>query len=126
MLWRVLQADWEVVYEPQALAHHEHRREQSAIFAQLAGHQRGLVAFLTKAAATARGRQRLEVMAFLIWRLLKPGVRLALRVAGRDPLPARALLLMWAGALGGGPTYWSLRRETYATAEANLTSTSAN
>ena len=112
MLWRVLRANYEVIYEPEAIAYHEHRREQHAIFAQLAGHQRGLVAFLTKAVATSRGRQRLEVLAFMLWRLLKPGVRLALRAAGRDPLPARALLLMWAGALAGGPTYLRLRRET--------------
>jgi GT2 family glycosyltransferase len=125
MLWRVLQADHDVVYEPEALAHHEHRRDQKAIYAQLAGHQRGLLAFLTKAAASARGRERLEVLAFLMWRLLKPGVRLAMRAAGRDPLPARALLLMWAGALTGGPTYYSLRRERRTTAEPSLVSASA-
>jgi hypothetical protein len=125
MLWRVLQANHEVVYEPDALAQHEHRRDQRGVFSQLAGHQRGLLAFLTKAAASARGRQRMEVLTFLAWRLLKPGVRLARRAAGRDPLPARALLLMWAGALMGGPAYFSLRRERRAMVEPNLVSASA-
>jgi len=110
MLWRVLQAGYHVVYEPEALAHHEHRKEESAVYAQLAGHQRGLVAFLTKSVVTARGRRRLSVLTFLLWRLLKPGVRLVRRAARRDPLPAAALLRMWVNAIMGPAAYLSARR----------------
>jgi glycosyltransferase involved in cell wall biosynthesis len=110
MLWRVLMSGNDVVYEPKALAHHEHRKEEAALYAQLAGHQRGLVAFLTKTAATVRGRERASVLSFLVWRLLKPGVRLARRAAGRDPLPARALWQMWGNALMGPAAYVAARR----------------
>jgi glycosyltransferase involved in cell wall biosynthesis len=110
MLWRLLQADYEVVYEPEALAYHEHRREPDAVVVQLAGHQRGLVAFLTKTAVNTGGRRRLGVLAFLLWRLLKPGVRLVRRIAGRDPLPARVLWRIWGNVLMGGPAYFSARK----------------
>jgi glycosyltransferase involved in cell wall biosynthesis len=109
MIWRLLQSGYKVVYEPEALAYHEHRREPDAVFAQLAGHQRGLVAFLAKAAVNTRGSHRLGVLAFLFWRLLKPGLRLARRIAGRDPLPARALWRMWGNTLIGGPAYFMSR-----------------
>jgi hypothetical protein len=105
MLWRILQAGYDVVYEPSALAYHEHRREWEEVLTQLAGHQRGLTAFLAKAVAQARGRQRFEVLAFFLWRLLKPGVRLTKGLVGRDPLPPLALLRMWGNALLGGPAY---------------------
>jgi GT2 family glycosyltransferase len=110
MLWRTLQAGYEVVYEPEALAYHEHRRDPDDIFRQLAGHQRGLLAFLAKAVAFARGRQRMSVLAFMCWRLLKPGVRLARRSVGRDPLPARALWRMWGSAIMGAPAYLTARQ----------------
>lgn len=110
ILWRVLQAGYDVVYEPEALAHHEHRKETDAVYAQLAGHQRGLVAFLTKTVGTARRGQRLSVLAFLLWRLVKPGVRLARRLARRDPLPAGALWRMWGNAIMGPTAYLSARR----------------
>jgi glycosyltransferase involved in cell wall biosynthesis len=95
LLWRMLEAEHDVVYEPAALAWHEHRRELSAVAEQIAGHQRALVAWLTKAAARTRGATRLSVVAFLAWRLAKPGVRLVRRAAGADPLPARWLWRMW-------------------------------
>jgi GT2 family glycosyltransferase len=110
MLWRVLQAGYDVVYEPAALAHHEHRREMSALYAQLAGHQRGLVAFLAKTAASVRGQERASVFSFLLWRMIKPAVRLAQRAAGRDPLPAAALWKMWANAIMGPAAYLTARR----------------
>lgn len=110
MLWRVLKSDYDVVYEPEALAYHEHRKEETAVYAQIAGHQRGLLAFLAKTAATARGRERASVLTFLIWRLLKPGLRLARRAAGRDPLPAQALWRMWGNAIMGPAAYLKARR----------------
>ncbi|HJR62294.1 MAG TPA: hypothetical protein VJ803_01235, partial [Gemmatimonadaceae bacterium] len=60
---------------------------------------------LTKALARARGRHRLQVLAFLGWRLAKPGVRLAQRAVGRDPLPAPALLRLWWGCWRGLGAY---------------------
>lgn len=110
MLWRLLGAGWEIVYEPAALAWHEHRREPDAAFDQIVGHQRALVAFLVKHAVAADGREKLPVLAFLAWRLLKPGLRLARRAAGRDPLPAPVLLRMWWSCWRGLVAYRQARR----------------
>ncbi len=110
MLWRMIDAGYQVAYEPAALAWHEHRREMEELTIQLAGHQRALVAFLTKTAAQARGRSRFSVLAFLGWRLIKPGARLARRLFGRDPLPARILFAMWRDAWRGPAAYRSARR----------------
>ena len=101
LFWRALQAGYELVYEPAVLARHEHRRELADVARQLAGHQRAVIAFLLKSAATGTGRQRASVLIFLAWRLLKPGVRLVRRMAGRDPLPAGILWRMAVAAVGG-------------------------
>ncbi|HVE78776.1 MAG TPA: glycosyltransferase [Gemmatimonadaceae bacterium] len=101
MLWRLLVAGYEVVYEPAVRARHEHRRTRADAARQIVGHQRALVAFLVKAAAQAPARSRWAIVAFLGWRLAKPGVRLVRRLAGRDPLDAATLARMWAECLGG-------------------------
>ncbi|MFN2433314.1 MAG: glycosyltransferase family 2 protein [Gemmatimonadota bacterium] len=103
VLWRVLAAGSDVVYEPAALAWHEHRQDLDSMFDQLAGHQRALTAMLLKNAL--HGPRRASLLAFLGWRLLKPGVRLALRALGRDPLPARALVRMWGSCWRGLGSY---------------------
>lgn len=111
MMWRMLQAGHALVYEPDALAWHEHRHAVSDAVAQIAGHQRALVAFLVKSIHQASGgRTRAEVFAFLCWRLLKPGARLARRLTGHDPLPASALLRVWRECWAGLAAYGSARR----------------
>ncbi|HEX7089584.1 MAG TPA: glycosyltransferase [Longimicrobiales bacterium] len=110
IIWRMLRAGHELVYEPDALAWHEHRESISSAVEQIAGHQRALLAFLTKSTRQASGRTRAELLAFLCWRLLKPGVRLAARGIGRDPLPARALLRVWAECWAGLAAYGRARR----------------
>jgi glycosyltransferase involved in cell wall biosynthesis len=110
-LWRVLESGSDVVYEPAALAFHEHRRDLAAAFIQIAGHQRALVALLVKSLARARGRRRLGLLVFLAWRLVKPAVRLARRIAGRDPLPAPLLLRMLRDCWRGLWAYPAARRE---------------
>ncbi len=102
-LWRVLQAGHDVVYEPSAYARHEHRRDMENVRRQIVGHQRALVALLVKSLLGPGKRGRLGVLAFLGWRLVKPAVRVARRLGGRDPLPVPVLLRMlvhcWAGLL---------------------------
>lgn len=111
MMWRVLDAGYGLVYEPGVVARHEHRPEMSAVGEQLAGHQRALIALLTKVIRATRGRRRWEAVAFLGWRLAKPGVRLLRRAAGRDPLPAPLLLRMWGESWRGLIAYPQARRE---------------
>jgi GT2 family glycosyltransferase len=99
--WRALSAGHELMYEPAALAFHEHRRDAKAMADQLIGHQRALIAFLCKSAVHGFGKQQAAILAFLAWRLAKPGHRLVRRMFGRDPLPAAVLARMWAGAIQG-------------------------
>jgi len=101
MFWRMLDAGYNLEYQPSALVRHEHRSQMSAMAEQLADHQRALAAFLVKSVAQASGKRRIGVLVFLLWRLIKPGIRLLKRAAGQDPLPARILLAMWAAAWGG-------------------------
>ncbi|MFQ5668595.1 MAG: glycosyltransferase family 2 protein [Candidatus Binatia bacterium] len=110
MVWRMLEAGAEVVYEPAARVRHEHRRDLGAIFDQIVGHQRALIALVSKAAVRSRGARRLPVLAFLCWRLVKPGVRLLRRAAGRDPLPAAVLLRVWWHCWRGLGAYSAARR----------------
>ncbi len=109
-LWRVLQAGHEVVYEPTALAWHEHRANAAAVSEQIVGHQRALVAFLVKHLRRARGRERVSLLGFLAWRLVKPGVRLVRRAVRRDPLPAAVLWRMWGACWRGLTAYGAAER----------------
>lgn len=95
ILWRCLEAGFDVVYEPTVRARHEHRPEARDAIIQIAGHNRALIAVLTKATLRASGPSRVRVLVFLAWRLVKPGARLVRRAFGRDPLPAAALLRLW-------------------------------
>jgi GT2 family glycosyltransferase len=91
MLWRMLEAGHQVVYEPRVRARHEHREDRRGAEQQILGHGRATVATLTKFVAVAPWHRKPPAVAFLAWRLVKPGVRLARRLVGRDPLPARLL-----------------------------------
>jgi GT2 family glycosyltransferase len=110
LLWRALVAGHTVVYEPAALARHEHRAEADGAYAQVVGHQRALLAFLSKHLVHADGGARGPLAGYLAWRLLKPGVRLARRAAGRDPLPAPVLARMWWNCWAGLAAYPRARR----------------
>lgn len=92
ILWRVLEAGHEIVYEPRVAARHEHRRERAAAEWQILEHNRALVATLTKQLAASGWRWKAQILAFLAWRLVKPFKRMLDAVLGRDPLP---LPLLW-------------------------------
>jgi GT2 family glycosyltransferase len=110
IVWRALVAGYETLYLPEAVVLHEHRREMEAVCDQIVGHQRALVAFLVKTSRRARGGQRVSVIAFLLWRLVKPGIRLALRATRGDPLTATVLLRMWWNCWRGIGAYGVARR----------------
>jgi GT2 family glycosyltransferase len=111
IIWRTLDAGYEVVYEPTIRARHEHRREIEAAINQILGHRRAEIAFLVKSAGVAQGARQLIILAFLIWRLAKPGLRLTRRaLLGRDPLPAQALLRLWWSCWQGLVIYPATKR----------------
>jgi len=91
-------------------ARHEHRREVEDSVNQILDHHRSLIAMLSKAAVSPCRTGRIGVLAFLAWRLMKPGVRLLSRLAGRDPLPAWALVRMWGNCWRGLGSYVAARR----------------
>jgi len=103
MLWRMLEAGHQVVYEPRVRAWHEHRADRRGAEQQILGHGRATVATLTKFVAVAPWRRKPPAAAFLAWRLAKPVVRLVRRLFGRDPLPASLLARLvvdcWRGLL---------------------------
>jgi GT2 family glycosyltransferase len=110
LIWRLLEAGYAVRYEPAVRARHEHRRTIDAVVEQIAAHHRGLVTWLSKAVVTSKPRHRPGAVLFLAWRLCKPGLRLLLRVAGRDPLPAWAIRRVWAQCWAGVASYPAARR----------------
>jgi GT2 family glycosyltransferase len=110
MLWRVLDAGYEVIYDPSVQARHEHRKELETSIRQIIDHNRSLIAMLTKSVLSTRRERRAAVLAFLAWRLVKPGVRFLARIAGHDPLPSRVLVRMWAECLRGLGSYPAARR----------------
>lgn len=120
LLWRALESGWRVEYEPEAVAWHEHRRELGAAYDQIIGHQRAMLAFLSKHVSRASFRTMPLLLVYLSWRLLKPGVRLVRRSLGLDPLPPLVLLRMWGNCFVGLSAYpvarWIARsrRERYA------------
>lgn len=110
LLWRALESGWRVDYEPEAVAWHEHRHEIDAAYDQIIGHQRAMLAFLSKHLSRASLRTAMPLLMYLGWRLLKPGVRLVRRGLGRDPLPPTVLLRMWGNCVLGLSAYRLARR----------------
>jgi hypothetical protein len=84
------------------------------------GHQRALLAFLCKHLVHSDGGGRGPLAGYLAWRLLKPGVRLARRAVGRDPLPAPVLARMWWNCWAGLAAYPRARRVAHARREARV------
>lgn len=111
IIWRTLDAGFEVVYEPRAIVLHEHRRDLQGVYTQILGHRRAEIAFLTKSYRSAQGGGRLVILAFLIWRLLKPALRLLGRLTGRnEPLPGVVLWRLWAASWRGLTSYGKASR----------------
>jgi hypothetical protein len=98
------------MYEPSALAWHEHRRDVEAVHDQIAGHQRAVLAFLAKHLMGSGSRSRPALLGYTGWRLAKPGFRLLRRAVRRDPLPARLLVRMWWNCWLGLLVYPRARR----------------
>ncbi len=110
MFWRVLMAGHTLLYQPAARVQHEHRKDMQAMSAQLASHQKAVVAFLVKSLRASRGGARRGVALFLVWRVVKPGVRILRRCVGRDPLPLPILWNIWLHCFAGLTVYPTAQR----------------
>jgi GT2 family glycosyltransferase len=105
MLWRLLEAGHEVLYEPAVHAWHEHRAEAADAERQIIEHNRAMIAMLTKSLESARLADKGPVLAFLMWRLFKPLWRVAKRLAGRDPMSLPGLAALATGTWRGLVAY---------------------
>ncbi len=110
ILWRAIDSGHEVIYEPSVEALHEHRSDYSESVNQIIDHNRSLIVMLTKVIAYGCHTSKISIVAFLIWRLIKPGIRLLRRFAGKDPLPAKVLLRLWWNCWRGLIGYMTARR----------------
>ncbi|MBA3555785.1 MAG: hypothetical protein H0W29_13630, partial [Gemmatimonadales bacterium] len=84
--------------------------EIAAAHEQIVGHQKAMLAFLGKHVVKPEGSERAALFGYLVWRLVKPGVRLVRRGLGRDPLPAGVILRMWWNCWAGLTAYPRARR----------------
>lgn len=111
LIWRALETGSRVVYDPTVRVYHEHRGDAQEAIAQITRHHRTFMAFLAKAVEQTPGSRKMAVLAYLMWRLVKPGFRLARRTVGLDPLPARAIVRMWGQSVLGMSDYPGRCRE---------------
>jgi GT2 family glycosyltransferase len=112
MFYRTMRNGYRIIYEPKAMVLHRHRRSMQTLKRQLSGHQRSVIAFLTKAIFLESSDGRAAVLAFLGWRLIKPIVRIMKRSIGRDVLPAVLLIDMLKSSWLGLGSYYASRSRT--------------
>jgi len=108
---RVLEAGGAVVYRPDAVVRHVHRRSHKALRRQLFDNGRGYSAVLFAALLRARGAERLRVVGrYWKWIVSWQLGRIAKRLVRREQLPLRLLLAELCGATLGPFVYLRARR----------------
>jgi hypothetical protein len=108
---RLIEADAAIVYRPDAVVRHVHRRSLGALRRQLFDNGRAYSSVLVAALVRARGLERLRVVVrywrwIVSWQLRRIGARLL----GREQLPLSLLLAELAGAPLGPVAYVRARR----------------
>lgn len=108
---RLLEADGAVVYRPDAVVRHVHRRSLGALRRQLFDNGRAYSALLFAALLRARGTERIRVVVrFWKWIFSWHLKRIATRLVRREQLPLGLLLVELAGAPLGPIAYLRARR----------------
>jgi glycosyltransferase involved in cell wall biosynthesis len=99
---RLIERGGAIVYRPDAVVRHAHRRMMPGLRRQLYDNGRGYCAVLCAAFLRARGLDRLRVTR-TVWRWLTQWHlrRIGRRLLGRERLPLRLLLSELGGALAG-------------------------
>jgi glycosyltransferase involved in cell wall biosynthesis len=108
---RIIEAGQAIVYRPDAIVRHTHRRTVHELRGQLYDNGRGYSAAFCAAFLRARGRERLRV-ALSAWSWLWHWHvrRIARRIRGRENLPLRLILAESSGAIAGPFYYIASRR----------------
>jgi O-antigen biosynthesis protein len=108
LFYRVLQADYTIIYEPTAYIWHQHRRTDEALERQIYGYSKGHVSYLLKnLLAFGDGRSLVRIVYGLpysyLWRIKQ-------RLSGRERYPIRLMLLELRGNLAGPWVFWQSHR----------------
>jgi GT2 family glycosyltransferase len=108
LFYKILKADYTLVYEPSAFVFHKHRRDLAALRHQLYNYSKGHVAYHL----TTLWRDRdLRALVRLGIRLPQTYIRrLKERLLGRSEYPASLIILEIVGNLAGPWALWRSRR----------------
>ena len=110
MFARVLDTGAQIVYTPEALVWHRHRREQAELRRCIFGYGVGLFSFLTKRLVEVRDLQALIIAArWFVGPLAKVAWR---RLFGQLTISLDLLLLEAGGACVGPVRFWQERSMT--------------
>ena len=108
---RVLETQGAIVYRPDAVVWHIHRRSLGKLRGQLYDNGRAYSAVLWACMRRARGFDRARVV-FAYWRWVRWWFlrRMWGRLRGREQMPMRLIFDEFRGGLLGVPLYWIARR----------------
>ncbi|HEY9803011.1 MAG TPA: glycosyltransferase [Leptolyngbyaceae cyanobacterium] len=100
IFYRVIRAGYTLVYEPEYLIYHQHRREYEKLHRQYWTWGLGFMAFVMKAYQTDPP-QRSKLRSLILWWLKDQLKQLRDSLRGKHPLPANMILAeMWGGVVG--------------------------
>jgi O-antigen biosynthesis protein len=110
MFFRVLQEGHTLVYEPNALVRHRHRRDYAQLREQITNFGVGFHAYLVRS-ATAYPQQRFAIACFGLWWLWRRSIRrLLLSLIHPSPVARDLILAELRGSLIGLGRYHKARR----------------
>ncbi len=100
IFYRVIRAGYPLVYEPQYLVFHQHRREKEKLRRQYWSWGLGFMAFVVKS-YQSDPPQRSQLRRIVLWWFKNQLRQLQERLRGRHPLPVPMLLSeLWGGIVG--------------------------
>ncbi len=118
MFFRLLKAGQTLVYEPNALVRHRHRREYGSFYRQIANNGVGFSAYLVRS-ALAYPDERLALLRFWLGWLRRWHLpRLARSLRGRENFPRELIVAEFWGYLIGLGRYHRARRQAQEVAQA--------
>ncbi|MBD2343063.1 glycosyltransferase family 2 protein [Anabaena subtropica] len=100
IFYRVIRAGYNLVYEPEYLVFHQHRREYEKLHRQYWTWGLGFMAFVMKAYQTDP-TQRSQLRSLILWWIKDQIKQLRDSLRGHHPLPPKMILAeMWGGIVG--------------------------
>ena len=111
MFFRVLCEGFTLVYEPNAIVRHRHRRDYGALSTQIANNGVGFSAYLVRTALNYP-RERWAILRFWIWWLRYWHVeRLVNALRGHDPFPRSLIVAEFWGYIVGLGRYFAAQQK---------------